>query len=247
MTIVSDNPIWWPLIGSSRVNGYFTVAAAAVVTYDWTLTFGQEIELIWRQRWSLMTVLYLSVRYLGMLYTVSNVLSGVQTISLTDAVSRIMYETWNWTHVVVFPMLGVIVVARLHAMYQRSRKILISLVITFLAIIIFSGVVTIMQTMHTSGEEVILSGTYQCIIAYAGYFSFLSGLTWIACTVWEVFALCLAVWVTVKHFIELRQHSTGGIIGDCFTVLMKTHIFYFASFVVVSSCDLIGFLSPTVV
>jgi hypothetical protein len=47
-------------------------------------------------------------------------------------------------------------------------------------------------------------------------------------TVWEVLALFLAVRITVKHFRELRQHSAGGIIGDCFTVLMKTHVIYFA-------------------
>ncbi|KAG1787070.1 uncharacterized protein HD556DRAFT_1411143 [Suillus plorans] len=37
------------------------------MTYDWALTFGQEVELVWRQPWSLMTVMYLSVRYLGIL------------------------------------------------------------------------------------------------------------------------------------------------------------------------------------
>lgn len=49
------------------------------------LTFGQEVELIWRQRWSLMTVLFLSVRYLGITYAALIVLIFVPTISLTDA------------------------------------------------------------------------------------------------------------------------------------------------------------------
>jgi hypothetical protein len=40
--------------------------------------------------------------------------------------------------------------------------------------------------------------------------------------------MCLAVWIAVKHFRELRQHSTGGIIVDCFMVLMQTHVSYFA-------------------
>ncbi|KAG2069372.1 hypothetical protein BDR04DRAFT_1101665 [Suillus decipiens] len=47
---------------------YWFVAAGVVVVYDWVLTFGQEIELIWRQRWSLMTVLYLVIRYIGVPY-----------------------------------------------------------------------------------------------------------------------------------------------------------------------------------
>ncbi|KAG1773458.1 hypothetical protein EDD22DRAFT_857673, partial [Suillus occidentalis] len=40
------------------------------VVYDWVLTIGQEIELIWRQRWSLMSVLYLVIRYIGIPYSV---------------------------------------------------------------------------------------------------------------------------------------------------------------------------------
>ncbi|KAG2030143.1 hypothetical protein BDR03DRAFT_204134 [Suillus americanus] len=47
MTLVSDDPSWWSLINLYRVASYFGVAAAVVVTYDWALTFGQEVELIW--------------------------------------------------------------------------------------------------------------------------------------------------------------------------------------------------------
>ncbi|KAG2355231.1 hypothetical protein BDR07DRAFT_1426847 [Suillus spraguei] len=85
MTLVSDDPSWWPSINLYLITSYFVVAASAGVFYDWALTFGKEVELIWRQRWSIMTILYLSVRYLGMLFTVLNILDSVPTISLTDA------------------------------------------------------------------------------------------------------------------------------------------------------------------
>ncbi|KAG1779003.1 hypothetical protein EV702DRAFT_1089394 [Suillus placidus] len=61
------------------------VAAGVVVVYDWVLTLGQEIELIWRQRWSLMTVLYLVIRYIGIPYSVTSVLLGIPLVSATDA------------------------------------------------------------------------------------------------------------------------------------------------------------------
>jgi hypothetical protein len=76
-------------------------------------------------------------------------------------------------------------------------------------------------------EEFVLSGTYECITDLAEDSQFLNFMTWILGTVWEVLTLCLAVWIAVKHFRELRQHSTSGIIGDYFTVLMKTHVSYF--------------------
>jgi len=61
-----------------------------------------------------------------------------------------------------------------------------------------------------------------------GDFLFLESMSWVLGTVWEVLALCLAVWIAVKHFRDLRRHPTRGMIRDCFTVLMQTHVSYFA-------------------
>ncbi|KAG1798128.1 uncharacterized protein HD556DRAFT_1440463 [Suillus plorans] len=259
MTIVSNDPTWWPTISAYHFSSYFAVATFAGVTYDWALTFGQEVELVWRQRWSLMTVLYLSVRYLGMLVAALYMVGNLPTISLTDTQwvcplmaatlyyqrCWMMYTIWDWTGIVVFAMLWVIIITRLHAMYQRARKILISLIVTFLIANIFDGVIGVMTTMHSSGEEFILSGTYQCQINCAENIPLLISVSWILGIAWEVLALCLAVWIAVKHFREVRQHSTGGILEDCFAVLVKTHVLYFASFVAVSCFELVIDFSPT--
>ncbi|KAG2111442.1 hypothetical protein DEU56DRAFT_920015 [Suillus clintonianus] len=237
MTLVSDDPSYWPFINAWRIGSYFVVGAGVIVVYDWVfpaLTFGQEVELVWRQRWFLMTVLYLSVRYVGVLFVIMNILG------------RILYLVQNWTNVVAFPMLCVIMITRLHAMYQRSRRILIFLVVVSLAVNIFDVAVTVMATRHISGEELIISGTYACTLGLADNTPLLASIIWILGTVWEILALCLAVWIAVKHFRELRQHSAGEIIGDCFTVLIKSHVLYFASYVAVSCFNLIGNLSPTI-
>lgn len=60
------------------------VAASVGVVYDSALSFAQEVELIWRQRWSLMTVLYLSLRYIGIVYAVINILISLPTFPTTD-------------------------------------------------------------------------------------------------------------------------------------------------------------------
>ncbi|KAG2152580.1 uncharacterized protein EDB93DRAFT_1273254 [Suillus bovinus] len=237
MTIVLNDPAWWANINANRIQSYFVVAAIVGVTYDWTLTLGQEVELVWRQRWSLMTLLYLSVRYLGILYAALNM--------FVDSSGFITFVVRNWTNVLVFAMLWVIIITRLHAMYERSRKILIFLVFTFLAVNIFDGVVVVLLSIYVSGEELILSGTYQCSFDYAEGILLLPPITWILGTVWEVLAVCLAVWIAAKHFRETRQHSAGGTVEDCFRVLMKTHLVYFASFVAISCLQLITDFSPT--
>ncbi|KAG1846093.1 hypothetical protein DFJ58DRAFT_747313 [Suillus subalutaceus] len=263
MTLVSNDPSWWPLINASIIGSYFAVAASVGVMYDCGDAYvWQEIELIWRQHWSSMTFLYLGVRYVGIGYAVIYMLGmypgidsdfflvtgGIQSLfqqfRCTDAVSLIINDAMDWTGDVVDVILGIIMIARLYAMYQQSRKVLIFLVVSFLAIRIANVVMSAILTMHISGEEFVLSGTYQCLIGYAGDVLLLNSMTWILSTVWEVLALCLAVWIAVKHFRELRRSSTGGIIGDCFTVLLQTHVIYFASFLAIS-CFQIGFFSPT--
>lgn len=248
MTLISDDPSWWPLINANRIGSYFVVIASAGVMYDWALTFGREVELVWRQRWSLVTFLYLSVRYLGIIYAIISILVFVPSISVTDAGCRIMFVTLNWLSMVVFVLLGVIMITRLHAMYSQSRKILIFLVAIFLAVNITGGVITAISMSNVSSDELILSGTYQCTAYYEGNDLILNSLTWILPTVWEVLTLCLALWIAVQYFRELRKPTTRWFIKDCSTVLMilmKTHVVYFASFVVVSCFNLV-YLSPAI-
>ncbi|KAG1813071.1 hypothetical protein DFJ58DRAFT_740119 [Suillus subalutaceus] len=280
MTVVSNDPIWWPSINSYRIASYFIVAASAGVMYDWTLTFGREVELIWRQNWSLMTGLYLSSRYLGIIYTVIGLLVYVPTISLTDAVS-ILHRCWSfpsnqlhyhvgfgwsmWSseadyeldlpgHIVyvisnsiitvVNAILGVIMIARLHAMYQR-RKMLVFLSVILLVVTIANVVAITIITMHMSEEELVLSGTYQCSVDLGDNTDLSYFMYWTFITAWEVLALCLAIWIAVKHFRELQRPSTGWIVRDCFTALTKSHLVYFVSFVAVS-CFNFGYLSPAI-
>jgi len=151
---------------------------------------------------------------------------------------------WYWLDLNV---LQAIIITRSHAMYQRSRKILTFLIVSFLAVNIFDGFVAVFITMHASGgtlncgwqkkvhgaywwipEEYVLSSTYQCSISFPGEGPRLDSITWILGTVWEVLTLCLAVWIAVKHFLELWQHSTGKIMENCFAVLIKNHVLYFA-------------------
>lgn len=131
-------------------------------------------------------------------------------------------------------------ITRLHAMYQQSKRVLIFLVVTFLAVTIACAVMTGILDKNILGEELVLSGSYQCNFDYQGNAQILIPKTWILGTVWEVIALCLAAWVAVKHFRQ--QPPTGSIMGDCFAVLMKTHMLYFASFVA-SACFHLGYFT----
>jgi hypothetical protein len=69
-----------------------------------------------------------------------------------------------------------------------------------------------------------------CGYNYEGDVQLLVSMVWTLNSIWEVLALCLSVWIAVKHFRDLRRlgQSTGSTSGDCFRVLIKSHVLYFA-------------------
>jgi hypothetical protein len=138
-------------------------------------------------------------------------------------------------------------IAQLHAMYQRSRMMLIFLVIIFLAVNIACGVITLIALDYVVGgklhlstsrtqlivqtpEEIIISGMHMCCYEFEGDFLLLFSMIWMLNIAWEVLALCLSVWIAVKHFRDLQAlgPSTQSTIRDCFKVLIKSHVLYFA-------------------
>lgn len=138
------------------VTSYVVAAFSFAVIYDWVLTFGREIELVWRQHWSLMTVLYFSVRYAGILHAIINIQLSLSSNSVTDSGCHMMFDVLSWMNVAVTAILGVIMIVRLHAMYQQSRKVLISLGVIFLAVNIANGVITAMVTSRVLSEAQII-------------------------------------------------------------------------------------------
>lgn len=217
-----------------------------MVAYDWVLISGQELELIWSQRWSLVTVLYLSVRFFGVIYCGTSILWNILSVPVTDTGCTILWVIQNCIPAVVMVMLGIVMIIRLHAMYLGSRKMLIFLIVVSLALMIVTGVILTVASSYTRGEEFVLSGMYQCdYIPSGGNVPLLINNDWMLVTAltWEVLTLSLAIWIAIKHFHELRQQSTRWNVKDCFTVLIKTHVFYFAAFVLFS-CFTFSKLSP---
>lgn len=122
-----------------------------------------------------------------------------------------MFDALCWLNVAVTAMLGVIMIARLYALHQQSRKVLISLSIIFLPVNIADGVITIIVTSRVSSEVFILFGIAQCASDFQeGSDNLLLALmTWILPAVWEVLALYLAIRIAFKRLRELQRLLTG--------------------------------------
>ncbi|KAG0694019.1 hypothetical protein DFH29DRAFT_1006706 [Suillus ampliporus] len=111
---------------------------------------------------------------------------------------------------------------------------LIFLTVVLLTATIASGVMTVIAAISVSGVELVLSGIPQCSVSINADNIRLTDESLIPTAVWEILALFLAAWIVIKHFRELRQSPTGLTIGDCFMVLIRSHVLYFIVFAAVS-------------
>ncbi|KAG8955817.1 hypothetical protein FRC03_011037 [Tulasnella sp. 419] len=71
MDIVTNERLYFLVVGRTLTTRYTTLCAGVWLIYDWMLTLGDEVELIWSTDWSLAgKPLYLFVRYGGMIYQI---------------------------------------------------------------------------------------------------------------------------------------------------------------------------------
>ncbi|KAG1886275.1 hypothetical protein F4604DRAFT_71131 [Suillus subluteus] len=103
MSFTSNSPNFWPVVGYDDLHFRFSgkslvffvhvlgvhfrtlaVASTAIIFYDYGLVFTREVELVWRQRWKLTTVLYIIARYLGLAIAIVQILGEAPGILLSD-------------------------------------------------------------------------------------------------------------------------------------------------------------------
>ncbi|KAG1785685.1 uncharacterized protein HD556DRAFT_1450445 [Suillus plorans] len=118
-------------------------------------------------------------------------------------------------------------IAQINAMYQGSKTLFIFLVAALLASTIASRVMMVIANLGVSSQKAVLSGFHTCITNIDTDTMNLIYESVISTVVREILVLFLAVWIVIKHFRELRQSPTGSTIGDCFTILIESHTFYF--------------------
>ncbi|KAF9003890.1 hypothetical protein BDQ17DRAFT_1325793 [Cyathus striatus] len=99
----------------------YAAAALTALVYDTLLTFGREYEHIWKAKWSLPMILYFCTRYYGVLRdskVARNIFGGLRCRG-----GPIIFTT----------TVNVILILRLHALYNHNFKVLLFLIISLLA------------------------------------------------------------------------------------------------------------------
>ncbi|KIJ64963.1 hypothetical protein HYDPIDRAFT_28304 [Hydnomerulius pinastri MD-312] len=95
-----------------QLNNYMSVGAATAIAYDYVLTLPEEIEHIWMRRWTLMTLLFFVVRYVGL------------PVAMSLALCTALYLFGIWGYFIFLSISDFVMILRVYAMYHRSKLIL---------------------------------------------------------------------------------------------------------------------------
>ncbi|KAH9937981.1 hypothetical protein B0H21DRAFT_53642 [Amylocystis lapponica] len=117
------------LIQSSNRNHLCVVAAVVLYAYDYLLTFSREVELIWRRKFTGVTVLFILNRYAGM---PALLIWGIFSLQLSDSSLTLfsamrIYAIWNreWRPALVVLGLGLIYFGILMGVLSTERVFVI--------------------------------------------------------------------------------------------------------------------------
>ncbi|KAH7906076.1 hypothetical protein BJ138DRAFT_673845 [Hygrophoropsis aurantiaca] len=111
---------------ATQTANYVAAAAGALVVYDQVLMFSREINHIWNRQWNFTTALYLIARYSGSIEIIGTA-ALYMCINWTYSVNVNIFLAINWgTNVFLLTMQAILVI-RVYALFNRSKKVLIFL------------------------------------------------------------------------------------------------------------------------
>ncbi|KDQ60456.1 hypothetical protein JAAARDRAFT_32876 [Jaapia argillacea MUCL 33604] len=111
------------------------LSAATLITYEFIIQFGNEVELFWKKRWSVGKALFLWSRYYSLCFNIGNAVVFMHKPTLD-----ICGNFFHWQNAGATLQLlttHIILMLRLYAMYQGDKRVL-----AFMVILLFGEAAT---------------------------------------------------------------------------------------------------------
>jgi len=181
------------------------VAAIALLVYDLCLTFSQEVEHIWSEAWTIAKCLYIIARYYAPIHLA--ITFAVDTrLGLTVAFCKQYFLFWGIGPILYTTLLNIIFVMRIHAIYNRSVRILALLIFLLVGEFCTELAITIISTKDTMATTFVLPPVLQWPGCLSGAPTTMALLGWVP-------TLCVALIffiLTAMKFIHLVQVQSSG-------------------------------------
>ncbi|KIJ08637.1 hypothetical protein PAXINDRAFT_18243 [Paxillus involutus ATCC 200175] len=190
----SDTSSW----ALPQLNNYISVAIMTAVGYDYVLTLPNEIEYVWvgklclsqlpplilpkKRPWSWVSMLFIVVRYVGCsnamvgaifssTFVPWSVMTCVSIPWLNDVKSLTLIEkvVMEWMFPVFLGAADLLMILRIFAIYNRSRRILAILLAIYIPQIVLLVVATVIYTApsYLSVSATELTAVKACVEAYS--------------------------------------------------------------------------------
>ncbi|KAG2072399.1 hypothetical protein BDR04DRAFT_409888 [Suillus decipiens] len=227
-----------------RWNNNVSVAAIALISYEYLILLEKEVEYVWKRPWSLMSCLYLVVSFtLLVFYQMYDVFGQVRYFGLflamvcacwggllyiPESVSYDLIVLIEWGFSVYFCFAEVILIWRLYAICHQSKLVLYVLVGLFVPIVaLYIGIDIYLYSRRSvfSVKEVITTNAKYCTLSF-NIGPMLAIYTSIPIMCYDVLLVVLAVFTLVKHYIEQRKVKMRP--NTYMVMIVRYHIMYFA-------------------
>ncbi|KAH7902944.1 hypothetical protein BJ138DRAFT_1184627 [Hygrophoropsis aurantiaca] len=224
-----------------------SVAGGALVVYNQVLTFSQEasiqdnrrmpyllmiltqVDLVWNRNWSFTTVLYFIARYSGCL-------NMMGLVSQLDTFIVNMYLAASWASNIFILAMQAILLIRVYALFNRSKRILISLTTSYVlqatAIFVMAGLVENKQVYDNYDASIgpAIGSVMQSVNTNSSAAPFILTLTrdgMIISAIFDTILLFFALWAFVKHTAEAKALNGRWSINALVSTLVADHLLYF--------------------
>ncbi|KAG1871439.1 hypothetical protein F4604DRAFT_812681 [Suillus subluteus] len=208
-------------------NNNTAVVIITLITYEYLLQLEKEVTFVWKRQWSVMTYLYLVVRYFGIvLAMVCAVWGGL--IYLPEAVSYGMLLFMQWGFSVYFCLAEVVLIWRLYVLYNQSKLILyvlLGLLLPVVALYVVMDAFLWSRPSALSVQEVMLTpNVTECTtIHHIGPMPAIYISIPIIC--YDILLVVLAIAVLGKHLKERKEARLKP--NTYLVMIVRYHVIYF--------------------
>jgi len=129
-----------------RLSDVITLVIITTVIYDYILTLSSEIEYIWNKPWTIMSTLFLVIRYLGLCGFVVASLMGTSLLPGPEKLCGAFNVISLWSIFIFVCAADIVMILRIWAMYNRSKIILGILLTTYLGEVVLSAIASVVYS-----------------------------------------------------------------------------------------------------
>ncbi|KAH7908077.1 hypothetical protein BJ138DRAFT_1158469 [Hygrophoropsis aurantiaca] len=219
---------------ATQKNHYLTAASGALVVYDQVLTFSHEVDHIWNRRWSFTTILYFIARYSGDLQVIA-IATMYICINWTSSGYLDVYLALYWGQTMFVLSMQAILMLRVHALFNRSKKVLVFLATLYAlqttATFVMAGLLLNQRALHdseyvTSIGPAIGSITQNINANAPQFWPFIRAMT-VLPVAFDAILLFFALRAFIRHTLEAKRLDGGWSINVLVRTLVADQLVYF--------------------